>query len=49
MPQVPITEMKSEENWVGLYVAGGGVTGVMRALREDGGPARNGSWLSRTN
>jgi LacI family transcriptional regulator len=39
MPQVPITEMKSEENWVGLYVAGGGVTGVMRALREDGGPA----------
>lgn len=31
--------LKSEPNWVGLYVAGGGVTGVMRALREDGGPA----------
>lgn len=38
MPQILITEMKSE-HWVGLYVAGGGVTGVMRALREDGGPA----------
>ncbi|MGV2103840.1 LacI family DNA-binding transcriptional regulator [Rhizobium sp. 21-4511-3d] len=31
--------LKSESNWVGLYVAGGGVTGVMRALREDGSPA----------
>lgn len=31
--------LKSEDNWVGLYVAGGGVTGVMRALREDGGPS----------
>ncbi|MEZ2128675.1 MULTISPECIES: LacI family DNA-binding transcriptional regulator [unclassified Sinorhizobium] len=31
--------LKKEDNWVGLYVAGGGVTGVMRALREDGGPA----------
>ncbi|CAN7653023.1 LacI family DNA-binding transcriptional regulator [Agrobacterium tumefaciens] len=26
--------LKSEDNWVGLYVAGGGITGVMRALRE---------------
>ncbi len=31
--------LAKEANWVGLYVAGGGVTGVMRALREDGGPA----------
>lgn len=31
--------LASEDNWVGLYVAGGGITGVMRALREDGGPA----------
>jgi LacI family transcriptional regulator len=31
--------LKAEPNWVGLYVAGGGITGVMRALREDGGPA----------
>jgi len=31
--------LAKEENWVGLYVAGGGVTGVMRALRDDGGPA----------
>jgi LacI family transcriptional regulator len=31
--------LRSDENWVGLYVAGGGITGVMRALREDGGPA----------
>ncbi|APO67343.1 LacI family transcriptional regulator protein [Rhizobium gallicum] len=31
--------LNSESDWVGLYVAGGGVTGVMRALREDGGPA----------
>ncbi|APO70701.1 periplasmic binding fold domain-containing protein (plasmid) [Rhizobium gallicum] len=31
--------LKSEDNWIGLYVAGGGVTGVMRALREDAGPA----------
>ncbi|WP_168878966.1 LacI family DNA-binding transcriptional regulator [Rhizobium sp. P28RR-XV] len=31
--------LRTEPNWVGLYVAGGGVTGVMRALREDGGPA----------
>ncbi|MGV1760039.1 LacI family DNA-binding transcriptional regulator [Rhizobium sp. A22-96] len=31
--------LRSEPDWVGLYVAGGGVTGVMRALREDGGPA----------
>ncbi|TCU13683.1 LacI family DNA-binding transcriptional regulator [Rhizobium sullae] len=30
--------LDSESNWVGLYVAGGGVTGVMRALREDSGP-----------
>ena len=31
--------LRSETDWVGLYVAGGGITGVMRALREDGGPA----------
>ncbi|PDT08750.1 LacI family DNA-binding transcriptional regulator [Rhizobium sp. M1] len=31
--------LQTEPNWVGLYVAGGGITGVMRALREDGGPA----------
>ena len=30
--------LQTEPNWVGLYVAGGGITGVMRALREDGGP-----------
>jgi LacI family transcriptional regulator len=27
--------LASQERWVGLYVAGGGVTGVMQALRED--------------
>jgi LacI family transcriptional regulator len=31
--------LQTEPNWVGLYVAGGGITGVMRALREDGGRA----------
>ncbi|MQB46462.1 LacI family DNA-binding transcriptional regulator [Rhizobium sp. ICMP 5592] len=31
--------LRSEADWVGLYVAGGGITGVMRALREDGGQA----------
>ncbi|EJB07045.1 ABC-type sugar transport system, periplasmic component [Rhizobium leguminosarum bv. trifolii WSM597] len=31
--------LASEENWVGLYVAGGGITGVMKALREERGPA----------
>nr|WP_304656038.1 LacI family DNA-binding transcriptional regulator [Neorhizobium galegae] len=31
--------LASQERWVGLYVAGGGVTGVMQALREDRSPA----------
>lgn len=31
--------LKEEAEWVGLYVAGGGITGVMRALRDDGSPA----------
>lgn len=30
--------LETEPDLVGLYVAGGGITGVMRALREDGGP-----------
>ncbi|WP_064684292.1 LacI family DNA-binding transcriptional regulator [Rhizobium bangladeshense] len=30
--------LQTEPDWVGLYVAGGGITGVMRALREDSGP-----------
>ncbi|NTH16615.1 LacI family transcriptional regulator [Agrobacterium rhizogenes] len=30
--------IQSTPDLVGLYVAGGGITGVMRALREDGGP-----------
>lgn len=30
--------LQTEPDLMGLYVAGGGVTGVMRALREDGGP-----------
>lgn len=30
--------LASQDRWVGLYVAGGGVTGVMRALREDRSP-----------
>jgi LacI family transcriptional regulator len=29
--------LRTEPDWVGLYVAGGGITGVMRALREDRG------------
>lgn len=30
--------LRTEPDLVGLYVAGGGITGAMRALREDGGP-----------
>ncbi|WP_342457088.1 LacI family DNA-binding transcriptional regulator [Ensifer adhaerens] len=30
--------LQTEPDLVGLYVAGGGITGVMRALREDGSP-----------
>lgn len=30
--------LRTEPDLVGLYVAGGGITGVMRALREDDGP-----------
>lgn len=31
--------LRSQDNWVGLYVAGGGITGVMRAIREDTNPS----------
>ncbi|MQB04737.1 LacI family DNA-binding transcriptional regulator [Agrobacterium tumefaciens] len=34
--------LQTEPDWVGLYVAGGGITGVMRALRKDGGPVAKG-------
>lgn len=30
--------LQTEQDLVGLYVAGGGITGVMQALRENGGP-----------
>jgi LacI family transcriptional regulator len=30
--------LRTEPDLVGIYVAGGGITGVMRALRENGGP-----------
>ncbi|AYM14749.1 MULTISPECIES: LacI family DNA-binding transcriptional regulator [Agrobacterium] len=31
--------LQEHDNWVGLYVAGGGVTGVMRAMRDTDTPA----------
>ncbi|MQB46135.1 LacI family DNA-binding transcriptional regulator [Rhizobium sp. ICMP 5592] len=37
--ELTLNLLKTTPNLAGLYVAGGGITGVMRALREHGGPA----------